>query len=407
MHFDEPRSADVLAIYDRMINTSLYNNTGVELLVFQLYADCEYNLSFYNAFDLESRGYNISQIIDLSSVEHAVGDIKNIELTLPPVQLMSSSFQSILTTLDGELDALAFNEYYTALRNDVVSEDLNDIAEMLDELAVAGEGDVLHEYADVLGNLSVSHVVPAENLRGSLLTQLQVLERYVDINLTAIAINLTAADDTINNSGNVILGVFINTTADDIVAQTVTLAEHIETSVRYDIGTCYPLFSAVSYAIDATCVRSLYPLSGFWYCLGWLLLFLLPSIILAFCLISEFRQTRSYNAFDDDESPYNAFTGSQSAHVLLQPVPPGTSNEFDNPLYAADAGEFKIPRPSVKVEKSDPQTSVAMGNGNDEFKIPRPKLYNEYDKVSPPPSYTSDEEEKNTTINPAAEDTHL
>jgi hypothetical protein len=408
VNYENADSMRVLEIFDRMINATLYESSGVELEVFSTYTECAANASFYQALSLDQRGYNITEIIDLSAVEESISELKNINITPIQVSVMTPELEAQLVLLETGLQGLDFDAYYSQLSGDVVTEDLDEIADMLDEIE-RDESIALKDYAETLRNLSISHVQPAEQQRNELVTLLHQIENATNVNLTGIAANLEAAEVTINATGDVILESFINTTADEIYADVEAFSATLEREVTEEIGRCAPVYDSLTLAIDSVCIKTLYGVNSFWYAIGWVIFWLFPSIILSFCLVREFRIAgRKYKSGSDPHAfPIDAYLDpSTHMHVLIPPPMPHNNNlaaEFENPLYD-NASEFKIPRPSLRGEAG--VVAGAEGGTGSEFKIPRPHVYGEAGNSSPP-SYRSTEDGDSAVVNPASLDTQL
>ena len=410
VNYDVTESAGVIDIMDRMAMYQLNESLDVVISPFNAYESCADNKSFYTALELANNGYNISEIIDTTEIKEAIDEIKTVPIDIPTVNIMNDTVQQALNELGEEFDKLDFDLYYQHLDGPVTTVSLLDIIDLLEVIRYNGTIDdtEVQNLMDQFTEAQNSLVQPAETLALNLTHELQVIEDLLPRTpLMNITNDLKEDEAIINDSGNTLVGKFINTTADDLYEETVAFTNQMISTVEEDLGRCKPLYNSLTGTIDSVCVKTLYPLNGFWFSLGWCLFFLVPSIIIAFILADEYRKAHPYmegidtNFEDPGQGGYDAYAGvpdywtfdnSPNNGVQMYPLPrvelqpahnktqakPHMSNNsmaaFDNPLYSNDE-ELKIPRPTVIPTPYYPPSTLQR------------KQQQDRDSPSPPPSY--------------------
>ncbi|KAK2167163.1 hypothetical protein NP493_1287g01006 [Ridgeia piscesae] len=162
--------------------------------------------------------------------------------------------------------------------------------------------------------------------------------------------------------------------------------------------------------IDTTCIKVLYPINGVWFCLGFCIFILLPSIILSFKLVTLYRKLDSY-----DESPYeyadpiyDAYRpsdyhdfGDQPREMLIQKLDTTRPRSYeplgpvDNPVYMMDS-EVELAGPP------DSNRPRFFSPGYPVYAKPAENRAVDPGRPSPPPSYAS-----STGVAEASYDTRL
>ena len=82
--------------------------------------------------------------------------------------------------------------------------------------------------------------------------------------------------------------------------------------VNNDVGSCHPVYEMYHAFTVTTCDNLLGPINGIWTSIGISLFFLLPAMVVARCLIRQFKKVKNppYTGEDGDEDNVS-FVGIQ------------------------------------------------------------------------------------------------
>jgi len=308
INYDNKRSAEVLAIFDNWANESLYESTGIDVLPFNIYGQCAGDVTVYQALNLAQK-WNLSEVTDSEELDKAIEDLKAIKIVLPQVNFTNDNLNRMLFDLENALNPTALN---TTRLIEYVSGPITvpDLRVIRDAASTVTGGVDLSPEVGALRDLIDADLSRIESYRDVLIDQLTKVRVYIgNINFTATALTLDFAQQELNANGDEIVGKFVNDTADEIYLDVTQYTENTVDAVENDIAQCLPIYDSVTTIIDATCVAMIYPINGFWFCLGWGLAFLIPSLVLAVQLATVYRYTRAANSVchsDDAQAPSDA-----------------------------------------------------------------------------------------------------
>jgi hypothetical protein len=306
VNYDNSKSADVLAVLDRWINNTLSSN--VEVMPFDAYSQCaKPNVTLYIAMKMD-KFYNLTAALNTDQVDKAIADLKTTNISIPTVNITNNELQNILLQLDSALSpqSLDIPGMLASINDSVTRPDLQDLVTNLTALDAGQAAIDLSAEISSLQWLIQNGVQPIETGRDSLVQLLQTVQSLIGgRNFSADSVTLQTGQDIINTDGNNIVSVFVNATADSIDNDVTAVVDRATRAIESDVGQCRPFYDSMTTIIDTTCVRTIYPLNGFWFCLGWSITFLIPGLVLSVQLVSVYRYTAAVNAVGHDDGAYD------------------------------------------------------------------------------------------------------
>ena len=321
-HLTSLETSEVISLID----DALVDTLGYNLSVTETIQECQNDSSAYEAFQLERFGINISAILDLDqyNVKDSLDAIKQIQIDVGTVTILTEQAnETLLVALSG-LNAINFTWHYVILEQEVVTQDLEELAMALDATASAIAVGTLKQQFELHANtsreLNSGLVQIIDTDRQALNATLQSIQQ--DINaypIQELIVDISVAQDNLNAYGNEYLSGLINSSVDQLyVIMENSLAE-LETTITEDIGQCESLYLAVVGIIDVACVQVLDPFNSFWLAYGWSLWLLIPCVCIGYSLGDHYR--RSVTSHDID---------SESTDGSENPVPSTSSKTKKN-----------------------------------------------------------------------------
>ena len=289
---DSVKSLEVLFLFDSWISGML--PTGdFDLEPFHLYNSCIYNESVYNALHLETK-FNLTSKINTDSIEDALTGIKNLNVTVPQVNITDAVLDNILHTLDTAFGTNGVNLPLLGEQTSgsVTSPDLLVLANDMDSLNIPA----LAPYFDGLRSYHQQNINGMVNLQNQLQQNLAASQAIIgSTSFGRAADNLATSQEVINTNGTKIVDDFISGDVDYISNLILSFVGGTVDSVENEVGRCRPLHDSLETILDALCVDLLYPVNGLWFSLGWCILFLLLGIFFAVSLASMMRYANNDN----------------------------------------------------------------------------------------------------------------
>lgn len=310
---ESAESFEVLKIFDNWVNQSLYANTGynVSILPFDTYRLCNNDTAIYTALHLEE-GWNLTQIaLDAEQeINKAFDEIKNMEMTIPPIDLTDPIVDEVLRGLDTVFgpNGLNFTAIVENLERSIVEPNLTKIIEDLNAANMTS-------YADDLQDILQNTVLLMESEKQELIRHLKIVESIVTaVSFLDTAQTFNSSEAVINENGTALVSDFVNKTADNTEAMLVKFIMDATYLVENDVARCLSLYTAVEQTLDSACVYFLYAVNGLWFCLGSCTFFLLISVLITPTLVKMYRSSgpkpKTTKAYDDKMTAKSDTTSS-------------------------------------------------------------------------------------------------
>ncbi|XP_064594649.1 prominin-1-A-like isoform X2 [Liolophura sinensis] len=312
MNSHNPQELQVLdSLSDLLDLSSLYNSTERKLTLASILEDCENNTSVYEALQLQ-HVFDIQKYLNLTDLDKILDEISLVnlqvdELTVPPglidalKKFGEAGFQEINTT-----------EYKSQIDQNLTSVNLYDLASTLERVGTQlansstkslhgpdHQGDLnrtLHNQSAQLRRISDT-IIGQMKIQVTILNDsVNNLETKIDMkSVTEQLINsIQEAENKFNTNGTDILKNILPEETKKVKESVSSFAQDVAHQITKEVGKCRPVYDAIYSVSDVACKDVLNPVNGFWFSLGWVLFFIIPSIILAVKLAGLYRKEDEY-----------------------------------------------------------------------------------------------------------------
>ena len=301
-HMVSYNESSVSDIMDEIIDGTILDGVDVTLSVSKVYTDCGSDRAFYTAFDLEKNALNITEVVYNPALDEAINNLQDYDSTQTfSVVLLSDDLYTLFGDITTLLGKLNFTEHYDELKKDVVDIDVENYIVELNSITddVEHQDDFVEAISD-LEYINTHTIMPMEVNKTELNNLLKELENLLgdEARVNSLQVELDAAEENINNEA--LTTEILQRNRDSAVVQ---LDESLETSridiiynVETNIGQCFVVYHVIANVTDEMCVRTLYPIHGFWFSLGWCYVFMIVGVIVSLKLASEFRKLEKSNS---------------------------------------------------------------------------------------------------------------
>eukprot|EP00106_Octopus_bimaculoides_P006584 XP_014774026.1 PREDICTED: prominin-1-A-like isoform X4 [Octopus bimaculoides] len=367
-----------------LFNTTYkFENQIMNIRPYQILENCGKDYSLFNALELDR---NITySVIDIKELNRELNDLSNKEIKIDKVSLITPELQNKLDIFkDPKSFHINISEYEEELHkisNEKLGKKIlqNDLQVLAHNLSLVFNG-ALNSTANVLMQIhDVTYLAMVEEknrLKKSLddVTQKMNITEHLD----DLMRDINETENEINKNGTKMISVVLKMVVKNISAIVVDSIEMVANKLMDNVGHCKPLYQSAFDISDIVCVTFLNPLNGFWFSLGWAVIFFLPTIIFATKLASLYRcqykrdpahevslgksdpQGMSKSTYDDP--PSNKYQPLPHSHYSYG-VPTNQINHY--PVYPPPSYPENITFPRLKITVWENEDSQAHHSKNE------------------------------------------
>lgn len=277
-------------------------NKDVPFPIGGLLQNCRENKPLYVAGPF-AKAFNISERLNIEKLlgNDSRQNFEDLKVNLSDVEVLSSETQRSLSNLsDSGVDDIDFDAFLNETSRGVTAGNLTELAENVTELALVFQSRGAYD----LGNKSEA---TAQGLRDLDTNVVQVMAKLAD----ELGRNVKALEDIGSNIKNDSREALrrareaqenIRTNSSKTVDETVSkfinrvlgfgyqFTDHVQSLLNNDLGRCKPVANIYDASITFPCKQVLYPFNGFWFSIGFCLLFFIPAIIFNVKLAKHYRR---------------------------------------------------------------------------------------------------------------------
>ncbi|XP_066535911.1 prominin-2 [Hoplias malabaricus] len=276
------------------------------LTVTGLYNSCHANMPLWETLHLE-------KIIDLNvylNVSQYTAEIKQAieksNINIPGITLLSPDTQNQLRSFSSSVNSLNFSSVIQKM-NTFSKTNLNLTADELDQLAnVQTDANVKRELSNNAKdlrniqtqiNLSINPLMLQLN---STINNLIVISSQISGTVGTVLQNVGYAQMFLNNNLTQIVKSKAGAFTDREIMFLTGFANWVNQTITKQVGRCGPVAAAVDMAEKIICVNLVDSLNAFWFCFGWCMIFLIPSIIFSVKLAKYYRRMKHADVFENN-----------------------------------------------------------------------------------------------------------
>lgn len=311
-------------------------NMPVNISVSQILSNCEQNASLWNAVqgdtilkELSPQFPSAVQNITLDSLQHPDSFIPDLSYTLDEItQTLENALDfnlssSVNITFLSTLLPFSINSYrFKVLQFNLTSTQAN-LTNLVMQLQNDQNSSNLTALAikinNTLTNLSASLIPQVQNKSDELYNMLMQLEAQINATVNATWSTLNQANATIQNLIAQAVSEF-ESIYNGILADMTMFGKNAASAIQNSLGTCRPVWSVYTAATNAACKGILNGLNGYWFGMGWSIIFLLPTMISAIILTIYLRRSRT-------KIELGSFEIHENEHVQIRKFEMHNTNE--------------------------------------------------------------------------------
>ncbi|XP_078667815.1 prominin-1-A-like isoform X2 [Branchiostoma floridae x Branchiostoma belcheri] len=263
--------------------------------------ECVLNISEYTNFRTKFPNLN-DQLNDITS-----------SVNLSGIVILSEEAKSNLRDFNSSgVSGIDFATFLNETRKGLTATNLTKFA---DDLATAGANFQQQASKDnldaIIADLRATQQNGVEGMQSDVdtvetnINTLQTASTTLQNDISNVLTNAETAESKIQNDGPGLVQSSVNAYVDRVLGYGDKFGQHVETVVNTEVGNCDIVKKIYDAMVGNICDWLLNSLNGFWFGLGWCLLFYIPSMIFGVKLAKHYRKMDP----DDEEMGYDGYGG--------------------------------------------------------------------------------------------------
>lgn len=273
------RSRRVVRILDALITSKLFEDPRKSFSILETYVNCEKDEPVYKAGNVQAL-WKFDNMFNLSGLERATNRLQDINVMTPHANLQSSELKAVMLRLED-------------LRNKM------DIAGMSQRLEASAlpDASMLNTDTDRSQSLIQSQPNIHEHNKNLARKLSQIAYDMDSYDLGNLSRGLEENQNTFRKTGQEITKVVIRNTSTQVFSIFAGAVQQIEFAINNKIGHCRPIFVVLKSALAEPCIQILYPINGFWFCLG------MANLLLILIFITSYKLSDFLEPSESEDKP--------------------------------------------------------------------------------------------------------
>ncbi|XP_033756757.1 prominin-1-A-like [Pecten maximus] len=305
---------DTGALSSFNLGEMLLSNASISISMYSLLIGCRANKAPFNLLHLDAilpldSALNYSQY--LGDIDSQLNDMTN-NVDLSNFKVLTTDMQNSLTDFKNSgIDSIDFATMNSTLAQTITSVDFSSLISSMTAIKNLCTGTTQSRWQTHISTTTTIRDVelPAvESAKTSLQTSLSALENSiggVTAQIDYVLATAAAADNQIQNNVTSVLAAAAVTFKNQMLSYVDSYILKVRDMVYNDVAKCQPLWTLYESMTTMLCSYTVDALNGFWFGLGWGLLFAVPSVVIAVRASKYYRKMNEDEGYDDEVKPEN------------------------------------------------------------------------------------------------------
>lgn len=300
-HLTDPlghRSRRVIVILDAYLTSKLFDNPRQRFSILETYAQCEKDLPIYKAGNVQTL-WNFDDMFDLSELRKATDRLDNVNVFTGHPPLLSSELKAMMLRLED-----LHNKTDIAGMSHRVNTSALPHASMPDTRTNRSNSP----------NQSLPNIHEHnKKLAGKLH---QIAYNMASFDFGNLSRGLEENQNIFRTSGEEITRIVVRKFSTEVYNSFAGAVQRIKRDIERNIGHCRSLYVSAKLALEEPCIQILYPINGYWFCLGMANIILIPIFITSYKLSDFLDSFKS-----QDELPTSNTTAEKPQEKMAKENP--------------------------------------------------------------------------------------
>lgn len=345
-HLVKMEDDEVLRVFDDIINAQLKINISAT----STYLNCQQDETFYTALECDTFGedFNVSHIIQqgMTDIHRELDSLHNVSLT-SNIVLLNEILESNLVKLSTELSDIDFSLHWNQINSVVTALNLTSFSHFLAESAkntTEELAEMFMSYSQLIQQLQDENAALIEGLQDLMARNVHSVEDFLnETDPMQLRNQINNTQQMMNHVG---IQEAVMTVSNELSNEYEDMNQLLEDEVRYSVGNCLPVYTAVADSITEACVIFLYPFNAYWFSMGWCLFFMTFTVPLAILLAGYYEKTEKYSKMPEYTFQVSSLYSSvPSVHRQRTrhkgPGPPATMDVTESEFEMLDLDSYE------------------------------------------------------------------
>ncbi|OWF43854.1 prominin-1-A-like [Mizuhopecten yessoensis] len=305
---------DVGGLTSFNLGEMLLDNATITISMYSLLIGCRANKAPFNLLHLDAilpldSALNYSQY--LGDIDSQLNDMTN-NVDLSNFKVLTTDMQNSLNDFKTSgIDSIDFGTMNSTLAQSITSVDFTSLISSMTAIESLCTGTTQSRWQTHISTATTIRDVeiPAvESAKTALQTSLSALENSiggVTAQIDHVLATAAEADNQIQNNVTSVLSSAAVTFKDQMLSYVDSYILKVRDMVYNDLAKCLPLWTLYESMTTMLCSYTVDALNGFWFGLGWGLLFAIPSVVMAVRASKYYRKMNEDEGYDDGVKPEN------------------------------------------------------------------------------------------------------
>ncbi|XP_060086040.1 prominin-1-A-like [Ylistrum balloti] len=292
----------------------LLSNASITISMYGLLIGCRANKAPFKLLQLDAilpldTALNYSQY--LGDIDSQLNDMAN-NVDLSNYKVLTTDMQNSLNDFKNSgIDSIDFATMNSTLAQSITSVDFTSTISAMTAIKSQCTGTSQSRWQTHISTTTTIRDVdlPAvESAKSTLQTSLSALENSiggVTAQIDNVLATAAAADDQIQNNVTSVLTSAAVAFKNQMLSYVDCYILKVRDMVYNDLAKCLPLWTLYESMTTMLCSYTVDALNGFWFGLGWGLMFAIPAVVIAVRTSKYYRKMNEDEGYDDDVKPEN------------------------------------------------------------------------------------------------------
>nr|XP_055025818.1 prominin-2 [Misgurnus anguillicaudatus] len=280
-------------------------NLKTNLTIVDVYSDCQMNKSLWTTLHL----YEIINLNDYLSISKYTGNIYNsfdsAQINITNITILTSETESQIHNFSNSATSTNFSSIMQQISDisdiNLISsaQDLEDLASKQSNQTIKNElNSEAKELRDIQTAIS-STIMPSLLDLNSTIKNLSATASQINGTVENVLKKVAIAQDILNYNISQIVKTGSKAFIDCQLNIFTTFVQWANQTITQQLGACGPAAKAINRSEDLVCKHLVGSLNGFWFSLGWCMMFLIPSIIFSVKLAKFYRRMECTDVYEN------------------------------------------------------------------------------------------------------------
>ncbi|XP_046851503.1 prominin-1-like isoform X2 [Xenia sp. Carnegie-2017] len=285
-----------------LLADTFFQNKTLMVKVETVISECRENAAIYKAIQGRLK-WDLNETFNVTeSIGDIEGELRNFDVDLTDQDILNNNTIDSLNNLaNTSVENINFTKFISETSKNLLNHsEIDDLRNKLNQTNIPAFRNISNDIEDIQRR-SRRMQLTAQSLKGNV-TELEKLGGTLSANANGTLQKARGAESVFGNNVSGIVRTFVDENTKRILGYIDQTTSWAVDTVANDLGGCKILTDVYDSVVNLVCRDTVYPLNGFWFAIGFALLFYVPAIILSVKLAKHYRRMKFDSGFDNQDT---------------------------------------------------------------------------------------------------------